>query len=72
MDPHHEFDELIDAALAGYSSTEPAPGLEARVLRRVRAVEPARWRGWEFRFAVAVPAIASLLLAAFAVRIWQR
>jgi hypothetical protein len=46
-------------------------GLEARVLRRVAAAGPVRWRGWGFRFAVAGPAVAALLLAAYAVRMWQ-
>jgi hypothetical protein len=71
MKPHEELDKLIDTALAGYSSTEPKEGLEGRILRRVEAAGPARWRGWGFRFAVAGQAVAALLLAAFAVRMWQ-
>jgi hypothetical protein len=71
MKPQQELDNLIDAALAGYSSTEPAPGLEARVLRRVHTAGPARWRIWDFRFAAAVSAVAALLLAAVAVRMWR-
>ena len=71
MKPHEELDKLIDAALAGYSSTEPIDGLEARILRRVETARPARWRGWEFQFALAGCAVAALLLCIFAVRMLQ-
>ena len=72
MNPEDELDQLIDAALAGYSSTEPAPGLEARVLRRIHAKAPALWRVWQFRFPAAISAVAALLLAFVAVRMWRQ
>jgi hypothetical protein len=55
-----ELDKLLDEALASYSSQEPRPGLEQRVLRRVRAAGTPRRFGW-WRWAIAVPVFASLL-----------
>jgi len=72
MKPQEELDNLIDAALAAYSSTEPPPSLEARILRRVHTAGPAQWRIWQFQFAVVVSAVAALLLAAVAVRMWRQ
>jgi len=57
----HELDELINAALPGYSAAEPRPGLEQRVMAASVAVgrSPNRsfW-GW----ALAIPVVACLLL----------
>lgn len=55
-----ELDRLLDTALAGYSSEEPRPGLEQRVLARIQAADTPRSFGW--RWVLAIPALASLLL----------
>jgi hypothetical protein len=54
-------DELLDSALAQYSSVEPRPGLETRILASVRAATStmASRRGhWRWLWAGAVAAIA--------------
>jgi hypothetical protein len=56
-------DELLDASLARYAQTEPRPGLEARLLARLRSEpEPALfpWR-WLPAAAAAVLALAVAL-----------
>jgi hypothetical protein len=58
-----ELDKLLDEALANYSSEEPRPGLEQRVLHRVRAAGTPHRFGWR-RWAIAIPALASLVLLA--------
>jgi hypothetical protein len=58
-----ELDRLLDEALASYSSEEPRPGLEQRVLSRVRAEGTARRVDW-WRWALAIPVFASLVLLA--------
>ncbi|MEO7144304.1 MAG: hypothetical protein ABI165_12475 [Bryobacteraceae bacterium] len=64
-----EIDNLIDGALAGYSGAEPGAGLEQRVLNRIRAEAPvSRKHGWP-RWALVVPALASLLIVAIVPRI---
>ena len=62
-----ELDRLLDEALASYSSEEPRPGLEQRVLARVRAEAAPRRFGW-WRWGVAIPLLASLLVVAIAYR----
>jgi anti-sigma factor RsiW len=57
-----ELDKLLDEALATYSSEEPRPGLEQRVLRHVRAAGPRRVSWW--RWAIAIPVFAALMLLA--------
>jgi hypothetical protein len=58
-------DELLDSMLSEYSSVEPGPGLETRVLARVREAEgreaPA-WRNWKWLWAGVAAAGAVLLL----------
>ena len=54
-------DALLDEALAGYSSHEPRPGLEQRILNRVRAAGLAPRFAFP-RWVFAVPALACLLL----------
>ncbi len=54
-------DALLEEALPGYSGHEPHPGLEQRILNRVRAAGPApRFPRWVF----AIPALAGLLVLA--------
>ena len=62
-----EFDKLLDEALATYSNQEPRAGLEQRVLHRIQAEgAPRRLVFW--RWAAAIPVLASLLLVA----VWHR
>jgi hypothetical protein len=61
-----ELDQLIDAALPGYSAAEPRSGLEDRILTRSLAEHPRRKRfGWAW--ALAVPVAACLLVFLFIV-----
>ena len=53
-----ELDNLLDAALATYTSPEPSPDLAARILAATRAIDrhlPVRWMAW------AIPALAATL-----------
>src|SRR5437879_3724578 len=63
-----ELDKLLDEALTSYSSEDPRPGLEQRVLSRVRAAGAPRRFGW-WRWAVAIPVFASLLVLAVSHRV---
>lgn len=56
-----ELDKILDSALSNYSREESRPGLEGRVLSRIRAAQERsrfRWCQW----ALAIPAFACLLL----------
>ena len=65
----NHLDELLDSALAQYSSAEPRPGLETRILARVReakatAASPARsWR-WLWAGAMAAVALVTFIVLA--------
>ncbi len=61
---HDELDDLIDRGIRAYVAEEPAFGLEARVLRKVRR------REWWPRIAWAFAACG--LLGIVAARTWQR
>jgi hypothetical protein len=67
-DDRDELDDLIDGVLPGYSSAEPLEGLEARVLQRVQAAGAARRSPWFYRLGFAIPVLAALLFAGFALR----
>jgi hypothetical protein len=58
---HDELDNLIDGALAQYSSAEPLAGIEQRVLDRIRLAE-ARRRRWRWALVLAAPTLAATLL----------
>jgi len=60
-------DRLLDRELAAYVGQSPRPGLEARVLSRIRA--EAERSGWSIKHWASLVAVACLL-AGFA--IWQR
>ena len=62
-------DELLDSALAQYSSAEPRPGLETRILAHVReagaaVASPARHWRWLWAGAMAAIAVATFVLLA--------
>jgi len=63
-------DQIVEEALARYSSAEPLAGLEERVLQRVRAAgaRPA-FRLWHWALAACVPAAAGVALIAV---LWLR
>lgn len=58
-----DLDRILDAALAKHASAEPRPGLEDRILAKVRsdAVPTTQHAWWYFGIAVA---LAAILLAA--------
>lgn len=65
-DKDKHLDELLDSALSAYSSAEPRPGLETKILAQVReasgkAASPSR--NWRWLWAGAVAAVAVLLIA---------
>jgi hypothetical protein len=61
MQSNPDLERMIDAALPGYSSAEPRPGLEERVLARALDAKPRVPRiSWQLWFAV--PAFAVLLI----------
>jgi hypothetical protein len=57
-----ELDRILDNALSNYSREEPRPGLDARVLNRIRAARERRRFSW-LRWAAAIAAFACFLLA---------
>ncbi|MGI9070253.1 MAG: hypothetical protein ACR2JB_02715 [Bryobacteraceae bacterium] len=59
-----ELDKILDSALASYSQEEPRPGLDGRVLNRIRAAGEVRRLAW-LRWMVAIPVFASFLLLVF-------
>jgi hypothetical protein len=64
-------DELLDLALTTYSSAEPRPGLETRILAKVRDVEnkaASPWRNWRWLWAGAAAALAIVLIVLFSGR----
>lgn len=63
-DEYNELDKVLDSALSGYSAQEPWPGIEDRILNRIRN-EGARRLFAAFRWrAVLAGAAGCLLLAA--------
>jgi len=64
---NNDLDRLLDAALAKYAAVEPRPGLDERVLARIRAerkpaVHQAWWR-WGLAGALAAVVIVAAALA---------
>ncbi len=62
-----ELDQFLEEALATYSSQEPPLGLEQRVLHRVHAAGVSH-RVLLWRWALAIPVLASLLMIAVSQR----
>src|ERR1041385_220905 len=59
-----QMDEMLDSLLANYSSAEPRPGLETRILANLREAEkkaPQRW--WNFKWVWAGVVAAALVIA---------
>lgn len=71
----HKLEAMLDNLLSTYSSAEPRPGLETRILANLREVSgksPARWNlAWLWAGAAAA-AVAAILLAAYFFRPVQR
>jgi hypothetical protein len=68
-DHDQNLDKLLDSVLADYSSVEPRPGLETRILATVREVAetaPSPWRNWRWLWAGAVAVLAIAFIALFA------
>jgi hypothetical protein len=57
-----DLDRVLDTALASYSGREPWPGLEDRVVRRIRCARVRRPRWW-----MALPAAAALVMVVIAI-----
>ncbi len=72
MDPRERnqfVDELLDSALARYRSAGPRPGLEERVLARLRAGgQPRPWPGWAWRLAAGVAVLGIVLAMGYLAR----
>jgi len=67
----HKLDEMLDAMLSAYSSVEPRPGLETRIVAGVKeqaAKSTATW-GFRWTWAVAALATAALVIAVYVSRI---
>src|SRR5580704_5838024 len=62
-----ELDQFLEEALATYSRKEPPLGLEQRVLHRVHAAGVSH-RVLLWRWALAIPVLASLLMVAVSQR----
>lgn len=60
-----QIDKMLDSLLAGYSSAEPRPGLETRILANLRDAESREAsRGWwKFKWLWAAAALAALIVA---------
>ena len=59
-DARDEFDSLLDAALESYANVEPPPGMEQRIVARLRVSDRRAGFGWWRWAAVAIPALACL------------
>jgi hypothetical protein len=55
-------DDLLKEALASYAGREPRAGIEARVLRRVRAPGLARRSGWALVLLAAACVIVTMMI----------
>jgi hypothetical protein len=67
-DKRMQIDDMLDSLLANYSSAEPRPGLETRILANLREAEgkEAAHRWWDFRWlwagAVAAAIVGGVLI----------
>jgi len=65
-DKRMQSDEMLDSLLANYSSAEPRPGLETRILANLREAEEekAPQGSWDFRWLWAGMVTAAIIVAA--------
>lgn len=60
-----QMDEILDSLLANYSSAEPRPGLETRILANLREAEKKAPQGWwNFKWIWAGAVAAAIIVAA--------
>lgn len=60
-----QIDDMLDSLLASYSSAEPRPGLETRILANLRDAEKKAPQGWwNFKWIWAGLAAAAIIVAA--------
>jgi hypothetical protein len=66
QEKNREIDEMLDSLLANYSSAEPRPGLETRILANLQgAEEKERAQGWwNFKWLWAGVVAAAIIVAA--------
>jgi hypothetical protein len=64
-DKQIQIDEVLDSLLANYSSVEPRPGLETRILANLREAEKESSQGWwNFKWLWAGAVAAAIVMAA--------
>ena len=64
-DKQMQIDEMLDSLLANYSSAEPRPGLETRILANLREPEKQSAQGWwNFKWLWAGMVAAAIIVAA--------
>jgi hypothetical protein len=62
---NRHLDKLLDSALSAYSAVEPGPGLETRILAKLREAESRKAsRPWRFKWMWAGAAVAAILVLA--------
>ncbi len=60
-----QMDEMLDSLLANYSTAEPRPGLENRILANLREAEKkAQYGWWNFKWLWAGAVAAAIVMAA--------
>jgi hypothetical protein len=64
-DKRMQIDDMLDSLLANYSSAEPRPGLETRILANLREAEKESSHGWwNFKWLWAGAVAAAIIVAA--------
>ncbi len=64
-DKRMQIDDMLDSLLANYSSAEPRPGLETRILANLRETERQASQGWRnFKWLWAGVVAAAIVMAA--------
>jgi len=64
-DKQMQIDDMLDSLLANYSSAEPRPGLETRILANLREAEKRASQGWwNFKWIWAGVVTAAIIVAA--------
>jgi hypothetical protein len=69
----HKLDQMLDSMLSEYSSVEPRPGLETRILANVRDAAAVRRAPWRFIWIWAgASTVAALVILLFVVYLSQK